>query len=73
MLIRSFAIVAISMLSIPAFAYDEKTCQIKKQKIQEQLVYAKKHNNSYRVRGLERALANVDRKCTASRKSSKSN
>lgn len=72
MLIRSFAIVAISMLSVQAFAYDEKTCQIKKQKIQEQLVYAKKHNNSYRVRGLERALANVERKCTASKNSSKS-
>lgn len=71
MLLRSFVIVAISMLSIQAFAYDEKTCQIKKQKIQQQLVYAKKHNNSYRVRGLERALAKVERKCATSQKATK--
>ena len=37
---------------------------IKKSKIQEQLSYAKAHGNTHRVRGLERALQNVNTYCT---------
>ncbi|HHR6131654.1 TPA: DUF1090 domain-containing protein [Providencia alcalifaciens] len=40
-------------------------CEIKKQKIETQLKYAKAHGNTYRVNGLERALENVNRYCTS--------
>ena len=71
MLLRSLCLVAMSALSIQAFAYDAKTCEIKKQKIQEQLVYAKKYSNTFRIRGLERALVKVERKCNAAGYSAK--
>ncbi|TCM71058.1 uncharacterized protein DUF1090 [Acinetobacter calcoaceticus] len=63
MLIRALLLLSVSLFSVQCFAYDAKSCQIKKQKLQQQLEYAKKYNNSYRVRGLERAIADVDRKC----------
>lgn len=71
MLKRTLFLITISAFSIQAFAYDAKTCEIKKQKIQEQLVYAKQFNNPHRVRGLERALANLERKCNAEQHSTK--
>lgn len=39
-------------------------CEIKKQKIQQQISYAKAHGNTHRVAGLERALQNVEQYCT---------
>ncbi|WP_413484289.1 DUF1090 domain-containing protein [Morganella psychrotolerans] len=39
-------------------------CEIKKDKITEQIRYAKAHGNTYRVQGLERALQNVETYCT---------
>lgn len=39
-------------------------CQIKKEKIAEQIEYAKKYNNPHRLAGLERALRNVEANCT---------
>lgn len=39
-------------------------CEIKKQKIETQIKYAKKHGNTYRVAGLQRALDNVNTYCT---------
>lgn len=45
-------------------AKTQNGCEIKKQKIEEQISYAKQHGNQYRVRGLEEALDNVNRYCT---------
>ncbi len=57
--------IALSFGSAAAFAAQTKNgCEIKKQKIQTQIDYAKKHNNPYRVAGLEEALANVETYCT---------
>ena len=63
MLIKSLLLIAVSLFSVQAFADDARSCEIKKQKLEQQLVYAKKYNNTYRIRGLERAIANVNMKC----------
>jgi len=63
MLVRSLLLLSTFLFSIQAFAYDAKSCEIKKDKLEDQLVYAKKNNNSYRIRSLERALANLKTKC----------
>ena len=39
-------------------------CAIKKEKIQQQIEYAKQYNNPHRVAGLQRALSNVETYCT---------
>jgi len=39
-------------------------CEAKRQNIERQLSYARMHNNSYRVAGLERALSKVNTYCT---------
>lgn len=52
-------------LSAPAFAASATgECAIKKQNIQRQIDYARSHGNSYRVAGLEKSLAEVNRYCT---------
>ncbi|AKJ42432.1 DUF1090 domain-containing protein [Pragia fontium] len=46
-------------------AYSGKDyCQIKKEKILQQMEYAKQYNNMNRLAGLERALSNVEAHCT---------
>ncbi|MEY0976718.1 DUF1090 domain-containing protein [Providencia rettgeri] len=45
-------------------AKTQNGCEIKKQRIQEQIDYAKQHGNQHRVKGLEEALDNVNRYCT---------
>ncbi|EMI5490550.1 DUF1090 domain-containing protein [Providencia stuartii] len=49
-----------------AFAATNKQngCDIKKQKIETQIDYAKKHGNTHRIAGLQRALDNVNTYCT---------
>lgn len=39
-------------------------CEIKKQKLTEQIEYAKKHDNKYQIAGLETALSKVETYCT---------
>ncbi|WP_413495241.1 DUF1090 domain-containing protein [Morganella psychrotolerans] len=39
-------------------------CEIKKDKVTEQIRYAKAHGNTYQVQGLERALQNIETYCT---------
>lgn len=39
-------------------------CEAKRQNIQEQIDYARKHNNNHRVSGLEKALSEVNANCT---------
>ena len=58
-------VLSVSMFafSVNAFAYDAKSCQIKKAKLTEQLQYAKKYNNTNRINGLKHALANLEQKC----------
>ena len=63
MLFKSFLIVSLSLFSIHTFAHDYNSCQNKKLKLQQQLEYAKKHNNQNRIRSLEKALARVGQQC----------
>ncbi|EKT57107.1 DUF1090 domain-containing protein [Providencia burhodogranariea] len=45
-------------------AKPQNGCDIKKQEIETQIEYAKKHNNTYRIAGLQTALDNVNTYCT---------
>jgi len=60
--------VALLLLALPAasaLAQSNLTgCAAKKDDIQQQIDYAKAHNNSYRIAGLEKALSEVSANCT---------
>ncbi|QCJ68665.1 DUF1090 domain-containing protein [Providencia heimbachae] len=45
-------------------AQPQNGCDIKKQKIEKQIEYAKAHGNSHQMNGLQRALDNVNAYCT---------
>ncbi|OCG18801.1 MULTISPECIES: DUF1090 domain-containing protein [unclassified Gilliamella] len=56
-----------SLLSFGAYASNQTeglTCENKKQAIETQIDYAKKHNNAHRVKGLEKALHDVNKHCS---------
>lgn len=55
--------VTVALISVQSFAYDAKSCQIKKEKLVEQLQYAKKYNNTHRIEGLNKAIARLDQDC----------
>lgn len=61
-------VTTISALLLTSFASlahaSPNGCEIKKQKIETQIEYAKKHNNTHRVAGLQTALDNVNTYCT---------
>lgn len=63
MLLKSLLIISISIVSFQTFAQSYNSCQLKKEKLQQQITYAKKHNNANRVKGLEKALARVGQQC----------
>lgn len=63
MLLKSLLIISISIVSFQTFAQSYNSCQLKKEKLQQQISYAKKHNNANRVKGLEKALARVGQQC----------
>ena len=52
----------LGVMALPAWA-DNPACQYKAAEIQNQIDYARQHGNEHRVRGLERALANVQAHC----------
>lgn len=60
--------VALLLLALPASAALAQSnltgCAAKKDDIQQQIDYAKAHNNSYRLSGLEKALSEVSAHCT---------
>lgn len=61
----AFSVIALSLFIGNAYASNPiNGCEIKKQNVQRQLDYAKAHNNHYRVKGLERALSNIEQHCT---------
>lgn len=58
-----FAAVLAGLVLIPSISMADYGCERKLSKLEEQLAYAQKHNNSYRVKGLERAISNVKTYC----------
>ncbi|MDX6018819.1 DUF1090 domain-containing protein [Scandinavium sp. V105_16] len=61
----TFALLLLALPATSAFAAAGLTgCAAKKADIEQQIDYAKAHNNSYRVAGLEKALAEVTANCT---------
>lgn len=59
----SVAVMVLGLIAIPSISMADYGCTRKLAKLEEQLSYAKKYNNSYRVRGLERAISNVKTYC----------
>lgn len=64
LLITTSACILFFASSSAMAAKTQNGCEIKKQRIEEQINYAKQHGNEHRVRGLEEALDNVNRYCT---------
>lgn len=66
---RTLVLLASMLVIAPTFSAQAmpKTstgCEAKRQNIERQLDYARQHNNSYRVAGLEKALSKVNTSCT---------
>lgn len=58
-------IYVVSALLFPAITYAApQTCADKKQQVEQELNYAKQHQQTHRVHGLEQALANLNTNCT---------
>lgn len=53
----------LSGLVVPSISMADYGCKRKVAALENQLEYAKKYNNTYRIKGLERALANVQSYC----------
>lgn len=60
-------ILAASLLTLTTFAQAESLCQQKEQAIQREIDFARKHDNTHKVSGLERALTEVREHCTDER------
>jgi Protein of unknown function (DUF1090) len=61
----TFVLLLLALPATAAFAQSGLTgCAAKKADIEQQIDYAKAHNNSHRVAGLEKALAEVSANCT---------
>jgi len=61
----TLALLLLALPALPAFAQSNLTgCAAKKDDIQQQIDYAKTHNNSYRIAGLEKALSEVNANCS---------
>ncbi|MFS1539942.1 MAG: DUF1090 domain-containing protein [Candidatus Phlomobacter fragariae] len=62
----SICCIAIMLGSYPVFATQQiNLCEIKKQKLQTEIEYAKKYGNQHRINGLEKALKNLQHDCTS--------
>ena len=59
----SIALALLGLVALPSISMADYGCTQKVEKLEEQLEYAKKYNNSYRVKGLERAISNVKTYC----------
>ncbi|WP_455814118.1 DUF1090 family protein [Pseudomonas graminis] len=64
---RFIIIISSILFSLSVFSahagYNRYGCEIKKQKIQQQLQYADRYGNHYRIAGLKRALEKVNYRC----------
>lgn len=54
----------IFLLSTTVQATEITGCAVKKQEIKTQISYAKEYNNTYQLKGLQKALAEVNDNCT---------
>ena len=62
---KILTIIGCALLSSVTFSYADSNynCKKKEQNLQKQLQYAEQYNNTYRIEGLKRALANVRQYC----------
>lgn len=57
-------VMALACLSLSSAAFSATLCQQKEQDIQREISHAEKHNNQYRLSGLNKALSEVKEHCT---------
>ncbi|WP_283598756.1 DUF1090 domain-containing protein [Photobacterium phosphoreum] len=57
-------LMTIFLLSTTVQATEITGCAVKKQEIKTQISYAKEYNNTYQLKGLQKALAEVNDNCT---------
>lgn len=62
---KILTIIGCALISSMTFSYADNNynCKKKEQNLQKQLQYAEQYNNTYRIEGLKRALANVRQYC----------
>ncbi|ECG8633880.1 DUF1090 domain-containing protein [Salmonella enterica subsp. salamae] len=48
------------------YATSSTGCTAKKQELENQISYARKHNNTYQIAGLQKALREIEEHCTDS-------
>lgn len=63
MKLRILTVVACVAALLPSTVFAANTCEEKKEVLEKELKIAKGYSNSGRIRGLERALANVNTWC----------
>ncbi|HGJ5891795.1 MAG TPA: DUF1090 domain-containing protein [Arsenophonus apicola] len=62
----SICCIGVMLASYSVYASQQiNLCEIKKQKLQTEIEYAKKHGNKHRLDGLEKALKNLQHNCTS--------
>lgn len=62
-ILRSVVSLSLGLFCLPVLA-NNPACQYKASEIETQIQHARAHGNTHRVRGLERALANVKAHCS---------
>lgn len=54
----------ILLLSIQSYAAAPVGCAAKKQEVENQITYAREHNNTHQIAGLQKALREIEEHCT---------
>ncbi|EDU3842813.1 DUF1090 domain-containing protein [Salmonella enterica] len=52
------------LLSIQSYATPPVGCAAKKQEVENQITYAREHNNTHQIAGLQKALREIEEHCT---------
>ncbi|ECD6344325.1 DUF1090 domain-containing protein [Salmonella enterica subsp. enterica serovar Newport] len=52
------------LLSGLSYATAPVGCAVKKQKVENQITYAREHNNTHQISGLQKALREIEEHCT---------
>lgn len=53
-----------AIFSVQAASQPVSGCEAKRQNIEQQIAYARDHNNNHRIAGLEKALSELNNNCT---------
>ncbi|EAW1478409.1 DUF1090 domain-containing protein [Salmonella enterica subsp. enterica serovar Thompson] len=54
----------VMLLSIQSYAATPVGCAAKRQQVENQITYAREHNNTHQIAGLQKALREIEEHCT---------